>query len=55
MPRCEFFCLNCKKLFSRILSLVDYEEAEVLCPHCGSKDVEQCRSTFSAFASKKSA
>ena len=26
MPRYEFFCLNCKKLFSRILSLVDYEE-----------------------------
>ena len=25
MPRYEFFCRNCKKLFSRLLSLVDYE------------------------------
>jgi len=55
MPRYEFVCHNCKKLFSRILSLVDYEEREVLCPHCGSKEVEQCRSAFSAITSKKSA
>jgi hypothetical protein len=25
MPRYEFFCRNCKRLFSGILSLVDYE------------------------------
>ena len=55
MPRYEFFCLNCQKLFSRILSLVDCEEGEVLCPHCGSKEVEQCRSAFSAITSRKSA
>ena len=55
MPRYEFFCLNCKKLFSRILSLLDYEEGEVPCPHCGSKEVEQCRSAFNAITSKKSA
>jgi putative FmdB family regulatory protein len=42
MPHYEFFCHNCKKLFARILSLVDYEEGEVLCPHCGSKNIEQC-------------
>jgi hypothetical protein len=34
MPRYEFFCRNCKKPFSRILSPVDCEEGEVLCPHC---------------------
>ena len=55
MPRYELFCLNGKKLFSRILSLVDYEEGEVLCPHCGSNEVEQGRSAFSAITSKKSA
>ena len=55
MPRYEFFCLNCKKLFSRILSLVDYEEGEVLCLHCGSKEVEQCTSAFSAITSRKRA
>jgi putative FmdB family regulatory protein len=55
MPRYEFFCRNCKKLFSTVLSLVDYEEGEVLCPHCGSQDIEQCWSAFSAITSKKSA
>jgi putative FmdB family regulatory protein len=55
MPHYEFFCHNCKKLFSKILSLVDYEEGEVLCPHCGSKEVEQRWSAFSILTTKKSA
>jgi len=55
MPHYEFFCHNCKKLFSKILSLADCEEAEVLCPHCGSKEVEQRWSAFSALTSRKSA
>ncbi len=54
MPHYEFFCQECKKLFDKILSLVDYEEGEVLCPHCGSKRVEQRWSAFSAITSKKS-
>jgi putative FmdB family regulatory protein len=55
MPHYEFFCQECKKFFDKILSLVDYEEGEVLCPHCGSKKVEQRWSPFSAITSKKSA
>ena len=55
MPYCEFFCHACKKSFSKVLSLVDYEEGEVLCPRCGSREVEQRWSTFSAITSKKSA
>jgi putative FmdB family regulatory protein len=55
MPHHELFCHACKKSFSKVLSPVDYEEGEALCPHCGSKDVEHCRSTFSAITSKKSA
>ncbi len=56
MHQYEFFCHNCKKHFSKVLSLVDYEEGgEVLCPHCGSKEIEQCWSTFNAITSKKSA
>ena len=54
MPHYEFFCQECKKLFDKILSLVDYEEGEVLCPHCGSKKVEQW-SAFSASTVKKGA
>jgi putative FmdB family regulatory protein len=55
MPRDEFLCLNCKKHFSKTLSLIDCEEGEVLCPRCGSKEVEQCWSAFNAITSKKSA
>ena len=55
MARYEFFCRNCKRLFSTVLSLVDYTEGEILCPRCGSKEVEQCWSAFNAITSKKGA
>jgi putative FmdB family regulatory protein len=55
MPHYEFFCHSCKKTFSGILALVDYEEGEVICPHCGGKEVEQCWSAFTAITSRKSA
>jgi putative FmdB family regulatory protein len=54
MPHYEFFA-DCNKFFDKILSLVDYEEGEVQCPHCGSKNVEQRWSAISAITSKKSA
>jgi RNA polymerase subunit RPABC4/transcription elongation factor Spt4 len=38
-----------------VLKLVDYEEGDIVCPHCGSKDVEQRWSAFYAITSKKSA
>ncbi len=38
-----------------LLSLADYEEGEILCPHCGGKNVEQRWSAFSAIMSNKSA
>ncbi len=41
MPHYEFFCHACKKTFSKILALAEYEESEVICPHCGSHKVEQ--------------
>ena len=55
MPHYEFFCRDCKKFFDKILSLVDYEEGEVQCPHCDSTNIEQRWSVFSAITSKKSA
>jgi RNA polymerase subunit RPABC4/transcription elongation factor Spt4 len=45
----------CLKLRHHLLSLVDHQEGEVLCPHCGSKNIEQCWSAFNAITSKKSA
>jgi putative FmdB family regulatory protein len=55
MPHYEFFCNACEKTFSKILALVDYEEGQVCCPHCGSKNVEQRWSASSVITSKKSA
>jgi putative FmdB family regulatory protein len=55
MPHYEFFCRNCKKTFSRILALVDCEEREITCPHCGSHAVEQLWSAFSVLTSAKCA
>jgi putative FmdB family regulatory protein len=55
MPHYEFFCHACKKTFTKILGLVEYEEERVACPHCGSRHVEQRWSAFSVITSKKSA
>jgi putative FmdB family regulatory protein len=53
MPHYEYFCHDCKKLFSKILSLVDYEKGRVVCPKCGSKKVEQRWSDFTVITSKR--
>jgi putative FmdB family regulatory protein len=55
MPHYEFFCDACKKTFSKVLTLAQYEKGKVICPHCGSKRVEQSWSAFTAITSKKSA
>ncbi len=55
MPHYEFLCNKCKKLFSKILTISEYEKGKVTCPHCRSKDVEQSWSAFYAITSKKSA
>ena len=48
MPRYEFVCHDCKKLFSKILSLVDYEEGERgshrIHPCAGADSVDQLKS-----------
>ena len=55
MPHHEFLCRDCKKTFDKILALIDYEEGDVVCPRCGSKNVEQRWSAFSNITPKKSA
>ena len=55
MPHYEFLCHASKKTFTKILTLVDYEEDGVVCTHFGSNDVEQRWSAFSVITSKKSA
>ena len=54
MPKYEYFCHSCQKALSKILTLEEYEEGEVTCPDCGSKEVEQALTAFLAVGSKKS-
>src|SRR5216683_7462690 len=53
MPHYEFFCHACKKTFSKILTIAEHEKGKNVCPHCGSKNVEQGWSAFSAITAKK--
>jgi putative FmdB family regulatory protein len=55
MPHYEFFCNACKKAFLKILTIADHDAEKTPCPHCGSHEVEQRWSTFSAVTAKKSA
>jgi len=55
MPHYEFFCHTCRKTFTKILALVEYEEGRVASPHCGSRRIEQRWSAFSIITPKKSA
>jgi len=41
MPDCEFFCHTCSRPFSKALTPTEYKEGNVVCPNCGSEDVEQ--------------
>ena len=55
MPNYEFFCNACKKTFSKILTIAEHDTEKISCPHCGSQEVEQSWSAFSAVTSRKSA
>jgi DNA-directed RNA polymerase subunit RPC12/RpoP len=54
MPHHEFLflCQDCKRQFSKILTVAEYEEGSIACPHCGSSKVEQPGSPF--YTSEKS-
>jgi putative FmdB family regulatory protein len=54
MPQYTFLCRACKKEFSIILTLSEYEKGGIVCPHCKSKNVEQWWAAFYAVTSKKS-
>ncbi len=46
MPHYDFFCHACRSPFSKALTPAEYEEGKVVCPHCGSEEVEQHVSAF---------
>ena len=55
MPNYEFICNACKTTFSRILTIREHDAEKPACPHCGSHEIEQRWSAFSAVTSRKSA
>jgi putative FmdB family regulatory protein len=55
MPNYEFVCTSCKKTFSKTQHMAEHDSEKTACPHCGSDQVEQKWSVFSALTSKKSA
>jgi len=54
MPSYQYLCKECKKTFTIILTLAEYEKGHVSCPKCKSKKVEQQVAAFFAVTSKKS-
>jgi putative FmdB family regulatory protein len=54
MPTYEYVCKACKKTFTTIMTLAEYEKGQAACPKCKSKKVEQKAAAFYAVTSKKS-
>jgi putative FmdB family regulatory protein len=54
MPQYEYVCNKCKKTFSLIMTLAEYDKGNVACPKCKSKKVEQKVAPFFTVTSKKS-
>jgi len=54
MPVYDYFCNDCQMEFEKVLTLHDHEKDQIICPHCGSKNVEQEAKAFFAVTSRKS-
>jgi putative FmdB family regulatory protein len=54
MPTYEFYCEACKKSFTIILSLYEYEKKKYSCPECKDKKIKQQITSFQTVTSKKS-
>ena len=54
MPTYDFICQECKKTFTRLMSVAEVEKGSVTCPHCKSDKTEQKPTAFFAVSAKKS-
>ncbi|MEW5725212.1 MAG: zinc ribbon domain-containing protein [Thermodesulfobacteriota bacterium] len=54
MPTYEFVCEKCKKKFSLLMSISEYDKKKFRCPKCKSKKVTQQIASFQTITSKKS-
>lgn len=55
MPQYDFVCLSCKKTFTKDLTLAEYTQHTIRCPHCGSDKIEQDWAALRNRVSQKSA
>lgn len=53
MPHYEFFCHACNRPFSKTQIHIEHNKGKVVCPRCGSVEVEQ--RWFYLVAAKQSA
>jgi len=53
MPVYDYVCNDCHKSFELVLTLKEHDD-RIVCPKCGSKNVEQEMAEFFAVTSKKS-
>jgi putative FmdB family regulatory protein len=54
MSQYVYHCQDCNKEFTQALHMSDVDKADVACPYCGSKRVNQLVASFSAVTSRKS-
>lgn len=54
MPSYEFFCEKCRKPFTLLLRLAEYEQGGFKCPECRGTRVKRQLSSFQTKTSKKS-
>jgi len=54
MPNYDFICQECKKTFTRLMSVAEIEKGSVICPHCKGHKTEQKPTAFFAVSAKKS-
>jgi putative FmdB family regulatory protein len=54
MPTYDFYCEKCKKSFSVVISISDYEKKKFNCPKCKGKKLKQQILSFQTITSKKS-
>jgi len=54
MPTYEFIYKECKKSFTQVMKISDYEKKKYRCPECKSKKVVQQITAFQTITSKKS-
>jgi putative FmdB family regulatory protein len=54
MPTYDYFCEKCKKSFTLVMPIRDYEKNKARCPKCKGKRIKQQITAFTTITSSKS-